>query len=364
MEIRAGPAALSIFVTESQAYFFDRSGRLFAAWDTGWFVGFGLSGRAMARRWQGNRRRLRALKPAEITQIDEKSKRILRAAYSTAEAGEKSWFGRALTYGRAQDIQRFHGVYRPVGILPPDQYGACVVQVTEGCGWNRCHFCSFYRRQSYRLKSHRDIKDHIERVAGFFGDGLSLRRSIFLGEANALGAPLDHLLCAMESARQKLVPRMGPFRGFYSFSEGSAASCRQAAEFRALARLGLKRVYYGLETGHATLRKTLGKPGSLETIAESIENAKSAGVRIAVILLAGAGGRAGAKSHREESVRFVRSLPLDQSDLLFLSPLYGGDGTGETPLKAGDMARQVESLRRELAPTVRVAPYDIREFTF
>ena len=294
----------------------------------------------------------------------KKSKGVLEAAYSTAEAGEKPWFGRALAYDRAQDTKRFHAVYRPVGILPPDQYGACVVQVTEGCGWNRCHFCSFYRAQTYRLKGPRDLKGHIEHIAAFFGESLSLRRSIFLGEANALGAPLEHLLSAMEIALQTLVPRMGSFRGFYSFSEGSASSCHQASDFRALARLGLKRIYYGLETGQAALRETLRKPGSLPTIAESIGNAKAAGVRISVILLAGTGGRVWAKRHTEESVRFIKRLPLDQSDILFVSPLYGQDGTGETSLTAGEMEQQVDHLRRELSRKVRVAAYDIREFAY
>lgn len=238
------------------------------------------------------------------------------------------------------------------------------MQVTEGCGWNRCHFCSFYRKQPFRLKRPRDIKDHIDRVAAFFGEGLSLRRSIFLGEANALGAPLDHLLSTMETALERLVPRMGPFRGFYSFSEGSDAACHEVSDFRALARLGLKRVYYGLETGQAALRKTLGKPGSLESIAESIENAKAAGVRTAVILLAGAGGRAWARRHEEESVRFIRRLPLDQTDILFVSPLHGRDGTGQTPLSSGDMERQISILRRGLADKIRVAPYDIRELVY
>lgn len=364
MKVWTNGPVLSIFPAPADAYFFDRSGRFFAAWEAGWFIGIGLSGRALARRWRGRERQVRALKPAEALHLDQKSKRVLHAAYATAEAGEKLWFGRALTYDRAEDLARFHVAYRPVGILPPDQYGACVVQVTEGCEWNRCHFCSFYRRETYRVRDPHDIKRHIERVAAFLGDGLSLRRSIFLGEANALGAPLETLLAAMETARQTLVPRMGPFRGFYSFSEGSAASCRPPAEFRALARLGLTRVYYGLETGHAALRKALGKPGALETIAKSIENAKSAGVRAGVILLTGPGGRAWATRHVEASVRFIKRLPLDQSDFLFVSPLYGRDGTGHAALAAGDMERQVGHLRRALAGKVRMAPYDIREFVY
>ena len=43
-------------------------------------------------------------------------------------------------------------VYSPVGILPPDQYLALVVQATRGCAFNTCTFCDLYR-DGYRVKS-------------------------------------------------------------------------------------------------------------------------------------------------------------------------------------------------------------------
>jgi radical SAM superfamily enzyme YgiQ (UPF0313 family) len=364
VKIHAGPAVLSVFVTDSEAYFFDRSGRFFAAWQEGWFISLGLSGRSVARQWQEGHREIRPLKPAEIRDLEAKAKSALQAAYTSADENDKLWFGRALTFDRAQDTARFQKVYQPVGILPPDQYLACVIQVTEGCGWNRCRFCSFYRRQTFRQKDRRDLNGHIEQIAALFGEGLSLRRSIFLGEANALGAPLEVIASAMEIAQEKLVPRMEAFRGFYSFSEGSPGSCHLPAEFRTLARLGLKRVYYGLETGHDELREKLGKPGTPESIEESIRNAKAAGLRISVILLAGAGGKPWASRHMKQSIRLIQRLPLDASDIVYVSPLHGKEGTSETPLSAEETRRQVADLRQALAPRVRVAPYNIREFVY
>ena len=215
VRIHAAPAVLSVFVNDSEAYFFDRSGRFVAAWRRGWFISLGLSGRGVARRWMEGKREIRTLTPTAIGELAACAARALRAACGPAKGGERLWLERAMTFDRAQDTACFRQVYRPVGILPPDHYNACVVQVTEGCGWNRCHFCSFYRGQAFRLKDREEILDHLERIAAFLGDGLSFRRSIFLGEANALRAPLDLLVDTMKAARRILVPADDGFPGVF-----------------------------------------------------------------------------------------------------------------------------------------------------
>jgi len=364
MEIRAGGSVPSIFPTNAEAVFVDRAGRSFAAWRKGWFVSHGLSGRSVARRWLGHRREIRVLSPAEIRRLDAGGRQVLKAAAPKTGADLRAWMKRALAYDRAADVERYREVYRPVGILPPDQYGACVIQVTEGCGWNRCRFCSFYRGQPYRIKGQSQIREHMEAVAGYFGESLSNRRSIFLGEANALGASAELLAQTMDLAWKILVPKMTAFRGFFSFSEGSEASCHSSAEFRLLAGLGLKRVYYGVETGQEELRRHLGKPGTLRSIEESLENAKAAGVRVAVILLAGSGGHAWETPHLEESIRFIGRLPLDRSDIVFVSPLRGRDGTPGPALDARRLSDQMARLCRGLPQKARIAPYDIREFVY
>jgi radical SAM superfamily enzyme YgiQ (UPF0313 family) len=45
-----------------------------------------------------------------------------------------------------------NSIYKPVSILPPDQYLALVVQATEGCSYNECSFCTFYRDRPFRIK--------------------------------------------------------------------------------------------------------------------------------------------------------------------------------------------------------------------
>ncbi|TLN17680.1 radical SAM protein, partial [bacterium] len=59
------------------------------------------------------------------------------------------------------DASRYQTIYRPVGILPPDQYMAVVLQLTEGCAFNTCTFCTFYRDRPFRIKKPEEFRQHI-----------------------------------------------------------------------------------------------------------------------------------------------------------------------------------------------------------
>ncbi|MGB8647527.1 MAG: hypothetical protein WCF84_20000, partial [Anaerolineae bacterium] len=100
-------------------------------------------------------------------------------------------------------------VYHPVTILPPDQYLALYLQVTEGCAYNHCRFCGFYRDRRFYMKTLDEFRRHILDVRDLFGGGLSLRRSIFLGDANALMVPQANLVPMFDAinAEFEILPR-------------------------------------------------------------------------------------------------------------------------------------------------------------
>jgi hypothetical protein len=91
------------------------------------------------------------------------------------------------------DRQRFQQIYTPIGILPPDQYLALVLQATHGCSHNACTFCTFYRDIPFRIKTPDQFRQHVAAVLDFFGPAIAMRRSIFLADANALVAPMGRL---------------------------------------------------------------------------------------------------------------------------------------------------------------------------
>ncbi len=163
-------------------------------------------------------------------------------------------FERALSFDaqRSQaDAARYRQVYKPVGILPPDQYMALVLQVTEGCSFNTCTFCTFYKDRPFRIKPLDEFKAHAEAVRDFLGGGLSLRRTIFLGDANALVTPMPRLLKLVEAVHEVYdVEKMG---GIFAFLDGFSGEKKTSSDYRLLAERGLKRVYLGMESGNPGL---------------------------------------------------------------------------------------------------------------
>jgi radical SAM superfamily enzyme YgiQ (UPF0313 family) len=272
------------------------------------------------------------------------------------------------------DAARFLAASGPVGILPPDQYLSLVVRVTEGCSWNACAFCRLYRDVPFRWKRLDELLAHVAALREFFGPSIALRRAIFLGDANALCLAHDRLFPLVEA-----VAAAFPGAPLSSFLDAWTGRRRTAAEWRDYARLGLKRVYVGLETGDPGLLAWLEKAGSPRDVVDLVGALHEAGIGAGVIVLLGAGGERFAESHASRTTEALTAMRLGPGDLVYFSEYVDDPGlgygrlAGETPdLQPLPPARNDE-LRREILASLRpadparpprAAPYDIREFVY
>jgi Radical SAM superfamily len=272
------------------------------------------------------------------------------------------------------DAARFVTASGPVGILPPDQYLSLVVRVTEGCSWNACAFCRLYRDVPFRWKRLDELLAHVAALREFFGPSIALRRGIFLGDANALCLAHDRLFPLVEA-----VAAAFPGAPLSSFLDAWTGRRRTAAEWRDYARLGLKRVYVGLETGDPGLLAWLEKAGSPRDVVDLVGALHEAGIGAGVIVLLGAGGERFAESHASRTTEALTAMRLGPGDLVYFSEYVDDPGlgygrlAGETPdLQPLPPARNDE-LRREILASLRpadparpprAAPYDVREFVY
>lgn len=288
----------------------------------------------------------------------------------------------------------FRKLYHPVSILPPDQYLALYLQATEGCSYNECAFCGLYRDRRFHAKTIAEFRKHLAGVRAFFGAGITLRRSIFLGDANALILPQPQLIEMFDAvnAEFEIMPRGLTsaarrewqaarsvwFDGIYSFIDAFTTKRKTAQAFAALAERGLRRVYIGLESGAASLLKFLGKPSQPEDVRALTTQLKKGGVAVGIIILIGAGGKEYDASHVRETIRLINALSLDQDDLIYFSELVDYPGSTYTALAqtAGihaltpaDMERQQQEMRAGFqfaaAPNApKISHYDVREFLY
>lgn len=378
------PWSLTISDNLHTTFVFDREGRPVSCFLAGRNYRFGLSGEVLLKAAAPATPKLRRLlAPGEADDlraaVGARLAQIVAGLAPALDAELRGWLAAALAWdaGRARaERERFQAIYSPVSIVPPDQYRALVLQVTEGCSWNRCTFCSFYRGRPFRVKSPAALRQHIGQIKAMLGRGLGLRRSVFLGDANALIVPqgrLRELLAVIADELPAGGP--GPGQGLYAFLDIFGAEQKTDAQYAELRAAGLRRVYIGLESGDDAVFALLNKPGSPRQCVATVERIKAAGLAVGIILLAGAGGVSMAERHVAGSLAALGAMGLGAGDLVYISPLIVPDdgayaaqarALGLDPLGPGAIAAQLEELRAgaRAATGARVALYHIEEWLY
>jgi len=375
--------AINILVgNEQPSYSFDPAGRLIGAFEDGCNYRRALDGRVL-RKWAGPDGRRRQWLSAEESSAF--AARVHTFAQEVADTlGDArvevlcGWTAERL----AADVAWFSRIYRPVSILPPDQYLALVIQATEGCSYNRCTFCDFYRDRPFRIKSPAELRAHIEEVQAFFGAALGLRKSLFLADANALVAPMPRIRAWLDQIDEAGVRRPG---GIFSVIDAFDVGRKSAAEWAELGSRGLRRVYIGMESGDDALLRFLAKPGTANDVVDAVRTLKAGNVAVSVIIMTGAGGQQYAESHVANTVAALNAMPLGEGDIIYFSPFFEQPGSayaglaasaGITPLSPDQVAMQEAALRAGLSTgasgqaeqsrkgAAQISRYDIREFVY
>ncbi len=291
------------------------------------------------------------------------------------------------------DLSAFRTLYHDIPILPPDQYTSLVLLASDGCRYNKCTFCNFYRDVPYRARPLDLFREHVEQAVQYYGAALAARRHIFLGQANALMGPrvwrdeVLHYVNERFELPAPAAPHHQPqwwkgsptrFTGITSFLDAFIGARISADEFAAMRQLNLRQIFIGMESGSSELLQWLRKPAEPHQMLETVRAAKSGGVAVGVIVLIGAGGERFFDVHVRDTVRLLRDMQLTAGDFIYLSPLVSAHGAeydelaaaeGIEPLTQKRMAEQERQLRAGLgsSPTRQgpyVAHYEVEHFVF
>jgi hypothetical protein len=385
------PIATNLLVGDgSTSFTFDSAGRLHAAFFGGRNYRRSLDNRMMVKwterhptareRW---RRWLAQPEARTVAEIAYKAILDVLAVSASAPpevqaalAKIKLWDWAALQ----QDRDRFQQIYTPIGILPPDQYLALVLQATQGCSHNACTFCTFYRGLPFRIKSPAEFQAHLAAVLDFFGSALAMRRSIFLADANALVVPMQQLLAFLDVLAEvpQLAPQGPAGRPLFAFIDAFHVERKSVSDWQELRERGLRRVYIGMESGHDPLLRWLNKPGDAGAVLDAVTTLKAAGLNASVIVMLGVGGDCYAHGHVADTLRLLNAMPLARGDLIYISDFrqlpdapYNELATsqGIQPLSQPAIRAQEAAIRAGYQPHDPTDPpqfsrYDIDEFIY
>jgi hypothetical protein len=392
-------------VGETDVFSWDRAARPYALVFEDRGYRRALHGGLLEKGLREGRRVRRRLSAEEGAPLVESARRAAEAALCAlaasgggAEAEAASGRLRAIAAMDAAalrgDAETARRVIGRVGMLPPDQYLAVVLRATEGCSWNACTFCSLYAGVPFRARDPRELAAQAAAVKQYLGPALGLRRSVFLGDANALCLSQERLLPLLQSVAEafpvapsglsagerRLFLRQAPGRveGVFAFVDAWTGVRKSVDDWRDCARLGLRRVYVGLESGDPGLLSFLGKPGAPEEAVTLVRALHGAGLAAGVIVLLGAGGERFFEAHARATARTLEAMALGERDIVYFSELVASEGLpyarhavgeGIPPLSPERLRAQREAILAGLGPVSRggrprVSRYDIREFVY
>ena len=386
------PGSLTVAFDEQTVLAYDRAGRLWSAFFHGYTFRRGLDGGVLSKWTTRGRRERRRLARSEASLVVYRSSELMRSLVegATFDAPPETYEELQAVVERAArftpqaariDAAHYHRVYKPIGILPPDQYLALVMQLTEGCSFNTCTFCTFYRDRPFRIKSPDEFRAHIAALCDYMGESLTLHRGVFLADANALVVPqqgLVPLIETLEVALEEYIPRAkraSPLQ-LFAFLDGFSGRKKSAEDYAELAVHGLKRIYIGLESGHDPLLAWLRKPGHAADAVEAVRAIKAGGINVCVIVLLGAGGAKFAKGHVRDTIAAINAMSLGVGDLVYFSEFVALPGQLYGQLARDQQVEplaveQMQAQRREITAGLhfagqppKLATYDIREFVY
>lgn len=195
---------------------------------------------------------------------------------------------------------------------PPSEAQSLILQVTNGCSWNRCSFCEMYTepQKKFSVKSSDKVLEEIKRVGR---QNVPIRK-VFLGDGDALVLSTRRLMEILEAIKKQL-PQVSRVSA-YCLPRNLVNKTPQ--ELRELRELGLSLIYVGAETGNDELLAKINKGETRASTVEALSKAKDSGIKSSVMIINGLGGVKWSKAHAADSALMVNAAQPDYLSTLVL----------------------------------------------
>ena len=196
---------------------------------------------------------------------------------------------------------------------PPSEARSLILQVSNGCSWNRCTFCEMYTapQKRFNLKPQAQIEQELALVGA---SGQPVRR-VFLADGDAMTLSVRRLTQILQAIHRHLpdVQRIA------SYCLPRNLRHKSAAELAGLHALGLSLYYVGCESGDDLVLERVSKGESFASSLAALEKIKTAGAKASVMILNGLGGRRYSEQHAVNSARLMNAAQPEFLSTLVVS---------------------------------------------
>ena len=202
---------------------------------------------------------------------------------------------------------------------PPSEARSLILQVTNGCSYNKCTFCEMYTDEQKRF-SPKSLETIEQELRSLNKAGYPVKR-IFLADGDA-----------MTLSTRRLVDILQMISKYYPAIQRVSSYClprnlknKSVEELQDLYDLGLNLMYVGCESGDNEVLKLVNKGEDYDSSLKALTKIKKAGMKSSVMILNGLGGPELSHQHALNSARLMNAAQPD-----YLSTLVVEFPTGST----------------------------------
>ena len=198
---------------------------------------------------------------------------------------------------------------------PPAEADSLILQVDQGCPYNRCTFCGKYRNIAYRRLSPAEIRALVRDQAA----QAPLTRRVFLADGDVMHRPFEEL----QGILGELASCFPALARVNVYATGHAIAAKSDEQLRALRALRLHTLYMGLESGDDETLRRVRKHESSETMIEAGRRAQETGLRMSVMILLGLGGDERSQEHAAATAAALNRMQPRLLSALRVVPVPG-----------------------------------------
>lgn len=196
---------------------------------------------------------------------------------------------------------------------PPSEWKSLILQVTNGCSWNKCTFCDMYTSDTKKFKP-KKIEQIEQELIAIVNSNLPVGR-VFLADGDAMMLPFNRLKDILLLIKQYLpqVTRVS------SYCLPRNLTNKNAEQLARLRELGLSLMYVGCESGDDEVLQLIEKGETYQSSLTALNKIKQAGMKSSVMILNGLGGPELSEQHALNSAKLMNEAQPDFLSTLVVS---------------------------------------------
>ncbi len=166
---------------------------------------------------------------------------------------------------------------------PPQDMGAPMLPVVDGCSHGKCRFCDIFNGVPFRPLPEGEVRSDIEDIAR---QATAMTRRVYLTGGNPFALPTKRLLRVFDEVEAR-IPAVNSYGGFCRVMDVARKSDEELAELRGR---GVDDIAIGAESGFDEALAFMEKGHTAADVVEQGRRLRDAGIRFTFFYLAGMAG--------------------------------------------------------------------------